>query len=107
MSEKTQAEQVSALLDDDGLEFEAEDGRSLDDLCKAYGARHTSNDICDDHFSFADGSAISVHGGAWDIGYPDCGCWRDNVRRFGHECARASVHGEIPALSEGDQNVGE
>jgi hypothetical protein len=82
----TQAEQVAAILGNDGLVFAAEDGRRLEDLCAratitkartrfdSETDRETVEEVSRGEqifdrirYTFSDGSAIVVAGDAWDI----------------------------------------
>ena len=76
---KTAAQQVSALLHDDGTIWETEDGASLDEVATGLGASYehrtenrggTGNEI----YSFGDGSRIIACEGAWDLGFTGCNC---------------------------------
>lgn len=75
----TLAEQVAARLDYDGLRWTTEDGIGLDALARVLNARidhhpHTAR-WHTYAYRFPDGSAITVAGDGWDLGYPDCWCW--------------------------------
>lgn len=75
----TTAQQVAALLDDDGQRWETRDGGvSLHDLATQNGARVTRRDGGDTRYDFCDGSAIVTCGGhGWDLALsPDCWCWQ-------------------------------
>ena len=86
----TTAETIAALLNDDGQQFDIDDGRTLSDLCEEHGAKieyaiQINNDDPDalpkweagfsgDYFAgdpiryaFPDGSAIVEAGDGWDI----------------------------------------
>ena len=76
----TDAEIVSARLDDDGLVWtERCTGLSLFELAAQLGAvieRHPRKpDTC--RILFQDDSIITTSGDAWDFGHPDCWCWQD------------------------------
>lgn len=73
---KTTAERVARMLGDDGTRFEAEDGRSLDELAEESGARITRHETKElwRHL-FPDGSAIVAAPGAWDIEGPTPFSW--------------------------------
>jgi hypothetical protein len=65
----TTAEQIAAMLGDDGQTWETEDGRSLDQLAEEYGAvtaTHPNKHYLT-RYLFNDGSAIVASEGAWDI----------------------------------------
>jgi len=72
----TIADQVAALLGDDGQVFETADGRTLADLAAEYGAEieRASHEAI--RYTWPDGSVIVEVGGAWDLGYPHCWCWQ-------------------------------
>jgi hypothetical protein len=77
----TVAELIAAALGHDGTCWATPDGVVLDDLIDLHGGRIT---VSHDSWRavFADGSAITVSGGAaWDIGYAGCWCWAGH----GHE----------------------
>lgn len=87
----TTAEKIAARYDNDGQRWRDTDGIDLDDACRAVGAqttwrggyriRYISNPRRHGdtyRYDFPDGSSITVAGAAWDIGYPDCFCWRDD-----------------------------
>jgi hypothetical protein len=77
----TAAELISAALGHDGTRWATPDGVTLDDLIDLHGGRIDVSYDCW-RAVFADGSAITVSGGAaWDIGYADCWCWAGH----GHE----------------------
>lgn len=90
MQKSTIAQTIAALLNEDGQQFETEDGRTLIDLCDEhdakieYAVRVHSDDpeplpqwvagFSGDHFSgdpvryeFPDGSAIVAAGDGWDF----------------------------------------
>lgn len=79
-STPTIAEQISALLDDDGQRWTARDGRDFDQLVADHGGAttewrdgwHTGDTY---RLVFRDGSIITVAGDAWDFGFADCWCW--------------------------------
>ena len=81
----TAAELIAAALGHDGQRWATPDGVTLDDLIDLHdgGIEHQPGIGCDSWRAvFADGSAITVSGGAaWDIGYADCWCWAGH----GHE----------------------
>ena len=72
----TKASEIANLLYDDGYRWETSDGLNLATLCEQSGGvyRRWSDDISS--WIFDDQSAITVSGYAWDLGYPDCGCWQ-------------------------------
>jgi hypothetical protein len=70
------AQQIANELGD-GMTFQTKDGRSLHSMAReahAYVERAGASDTY--RYDFADGSSITVAGGAWDLGYRDCFCWR-------------------------------
>lgn len=73
----TDAECVSAEMDDDGQRWEATDGRELAEVCEAYGGRAVGSQR-GVRWTFPDGSAIVESESAWDLGFSgldDCYCW--------------------------------
>jgi hypothetical protein len=75
----TTAEQISAIFDDDGSRATGRDGRKLLDVIEAHSPTTSrSDDRSATRYDFADGSAIIVAGGAWDLGIDGCSChcWR-------------------------------
>ncbi len=81
----TAAELIAAALGHDGTTWATPDGVVLDDLIDLHGgviAHHPeAPDVELYRAVFADGSALLVGVGAWDIGYATCWCWQGN----GHE----------------------
>ena len=74
----TTAEKIAARFDDDGLTTTDATGKSMCEVCSDAG-RVVRGQGVQQHLTqyiFADGSAITVADGAWDIGYTDCFCWR-------------------------------
>ena len=76
----TTAQIISAKLDNDGQKFDTVDGISIDTLCAdVHGAGYPS--FRDGHgtdtyrYNFADGSAIVVAGGCWDLSVDDYPCY--------------------------------
>ena len=83
----TIADGIAALLNNDGQQFETDDGRSLGDLCEAHGAsvehairihgdqgfrweagapnQHFAGDPI--RYVLPDGSAVVEHGDGWDL----------------------------------------
>lgn len=64
----TTAERIAELLLNDGMRFETEDGRTLDELTEEAGGhiiKHETDDLW--RHVFPDGSAIVMSPGAWDI----------------------------------------
>ena len=68
------AEKIAAKFSD-GMEFTGDDGSDLEDACLV-----CAEVICDgrnqSRYEFHDGSSITISGDEWDIGYPDCMCFR-------------------------------
>jgi len=89
----TAAELIAAALDNDGQRWITSDGVIMDDLIDLHDGRIECqpNTGCNSWRAvFADGSAITVSGGAaWDIGYAGCWCWQGN----GHENCTAGLEG--------------
>ena len=72
---KTIADQISALLHDDGQRWTSDSGETLAELCAKRGPRHITR-ADDERWVFEDGSVITACGGGWDLGYADCWCWQ-------------------------------
>jgi len=72
----TTAQTIAAQLGDDGQTYRTDDGRDLDELCEAAGAR-TDARGSSVRYDFPDGSSIvDSCGAAWDLGLPEgCHCW--------------------------------
>lgn len=88
---ETLAAQIAARLGDDGQNFEAEDGRRLDDIARAAGANE-EREAEFIRYTFRDGSAITVQAGvAWDLGYADCYCWQGAGHSSECEARRSEV----------------
>ena len=88
----TLAERASALFDDDGLCWTAEDGRDLNEVCHDLGAVTVIDDLRGARYHFADGSAIVAADEAWDLGYvgdeyEDCLCWQAAGPEHDETCA--------------------
>lgn len=80
MTMQTIAETISDALNGDGQVWTTADGATIDDLIRQHGGHHRQSDNIH-AYDFADGSTITIADGGWDIGYPDCYCWRG----LGHE----------------------
>lgn len=61
----TTAQKIATLLNDDGLNFEAEDGSTLAALCEAEDSL-IERDGEDWRYQFADGSALTGNASGWD-----------------------------------------
>jgi hypothetical protein len=72
---KTTADLISGWLGNDGQCLETDDGQTLDSLCDAR-AVNVTRDGDSARWVFDDGSVITAHGCAWDLGYRDCWCWQ-------------------------------
>ena len=73
---QTTAERVAALLGDDGMRFETEDGREFAELLEAEHATEQHDwTRSATRYLFPDGSAIVEQGGAWDIEGPTPFSW--------------------------------
>ncbi len=97
---KTTAEKIADLLDNDGQNFETDDGRILGDLLIGEGAvLKWSNKYAATRYTLPDGSSITIAGPAWDLGYPDCFCWQG----VGHtdDCTDPSFGGTIQRDPQG------
>ena len=81
MEEKSIAEKIAALLDDDGRKWVTRAGVSLEELVAEEHPR-TVREFTKVRWIFGDGSVITADGCAWDLGYPDCWCWQG----VGHTC---------------------
>lgn len=76
------ADQVAALLNNDGQVFRAKDGRWLDEIAKGFNPRVVIHGY-DIRYDFPDGSALLESGGAaWDLAFDGsssrCFCWSGN-----------------------------
>jgi len=81
------ARRISSMLGDDGQRWTTDDGRYLDEIAAELGGTRRREPLrSDDHYrwTFYDGSAVTCHGGYWDLGYQDCWCWEGE----GHTCGR-------------------
>jgi hypothetical protein len=86
----TSAEKVGEELKGDGMVFKTVDGRTLEELCEAAGARRSKPDNDSKRFDFKDGSSIIAKPGAWDYGMTGgCGCWAGDSNRHAEECTQA------------------
>ena len=88
---KTIAEIISAKFNDNGMCFEAEDGRLLLEVLEEECVRRSERSA-DVRYELSDESAIVVSGGGWDLGHPGahlrCWCWPTACGLSGHhpEC---------------------
>lgn len=72
---KTTAQKISAMFYNDGQRFKTKYGKSLFAACRERGTwPDTDGDA--ERWAFPDGSVITIAGEGWDLGYPDCFCWR-------------------------------
>ena len=73
----TTAQDIAALYGNDGQRFTASDGSELVDTLDCHG-KHDSQ-WGNDRWTFDDGSAIVIHGDAWDLvkdpDDPSCHCF--------------------------------
>ena len=74
----TLAETISRrYYSDDGQVWRDADGVALEDALETAGAmRERSNEHSAERYTLPDGSVITMQGGGWDYGYPDCWCWQ-------------------------------
>lgn len=73
----TTAHAIATALGMDGQRWITPDGVHLDDLAEAAGGgldRHPEDGAVA-RWSFPDGSALTLHGPAWDVGFLGCWCW--------------------------------
>jgi len=70
----TTAQEIADRFHDDGLCFTDASGWELADVCEAQGVRSWSPEHSAERYQFADGSAIIIQGGGWDLQHPDCTC---------------------------------
>ena len=93
----TQAQKIAERFGDDGQLWEDGDGASLVDALENAGGRCWSDLATNpQRWEFADGSAIIISDGAWDLGITstdsddrrDCTCWSEDgvTCRYPHEC---------------------
>jgi hypothetical protein len=88
----TAAQLIAAALGHDGQRWATPDGVTLDELIELHDGRIERRESRSSHeyrAIFADGSALTVCGGAWDIGYAGCWCWAGH----GHEDCTAGLEG--------------
>ena len=74
---KTTAQKIANRFNRDGQNFCDKKGKSLEEVCRKAGLKYpveTNPDFM--KFTFTDSSVIVIGGGAWDIGFPECGCWQ-------------------------------
>lgn len=72
---KTKAEQISTLLNDDGMCWASADGVDWMDLIDQHDGTPAYRDDSDTiRYDFSDGSALLDMTGGWDIGYQGCFC---------------------------------
>ena len=70
------AEKIAAKFSD-GMEFTGDDGSDLEDVCLNVAGGCMALDCGNaSRYVFDDGSSITISGDEWDIGYPDCMCFR-------------------------------
>jgi hypothetical protein len=77
MHARSQAQEISARYHDDSERWRDAEGVDIADALVAAGARRDSgrgNQAF--RYTLPDGSAITLAGDGWDIGYVDCFCWR-------------------------------
>lgn len=78
---KTTAQKISARFDDDGTNFfeSCSPCAHIVDVCESLCVRVDREidkaEVSATRYTFADDSAITISGGAWDLVYPDCFCW--------------------------------
>jgi hypothetical protein len=80
----TSAQHIADLLSNDGQRWATHDDVQMDELIDLHGGaieRRSGASSDEWRAVFPDGSAITVSGGAWDIGYAGCWCWAGH----GHE----------------------
>lgn len=74
----TTAQQISEQFHNDGQCWENDDTH-IDAACAtAGGTRDWEYGYGTDSYrwTFRDGSCLTMHGDAWDYGYPECFCWQ-------------------------------
>ena len=75
MNKDSTAETIGALFNDDGQQHETSDGQTIDEVCRANGAR-PDREGEKARYEFADGSSIIITTEAWDYGLPGgCHCF--------------------------------
>jgi len=78
---KTTAEQIADRLGNDGMTWETEDGITLAGLARSQGSRiEAEANGARVRYAFADGSAIVVAGGAWDVEGPTPFSWAGGMQ---------------------------
>lgn len=80
MTKMSTAQEISALLDDNGQRFERDDGTNIDALCDQRNGTWSYRDGYGTdtyRIDFGDGSAIVVAGAGWDLAPKGCEqfCW--------------------------------
>lgn len=81
----TIASQIADMFDNDGMNFELDNGRTLHDVCKAnaalaFGCQHHVSGA--DRYVFSDGTSIVILGDGWDIGFTEEEADEDETKRF-------------------------
>lgn len=64
---KTTAETISSLLNDDGMTWETDDGRHMNDLLDEFDGEKVAGKAGDAVYRFSDGSAIFTVENYWDL----------------------------------------
>lgn len=73
---RTAAQVISARFGDDGQRWTDAEGVHIEDVCAAEGDRVRNDERDCTRYVFGDGSAITIAGGGWDLGYAECSCWQ-------------------------------
>jgi hypothetical protein len=80
------AAQIAAKFTD-GTRFTSRSGDTLTELCE-WNCKHSEPTSDRSHrWTFADGSAIVIHGDCWDLGFSECWCMAGNGH--GEDCISA------------------
>ena len=79
----TTAEKIAKQFDNDGTVWHDAHGSHLQAVCALYDGKVSIFDKGSiSRHVFDDGSAITISGDAWDLGYRECNCWQG----IGHTC---------------------
>jgi hypothetical protein len=109
----TIAEKIAERFGNDGERWEDEKGENIAEVCAQICDMNAGVHqwkctyvpgitVCDSYrFVFDDGSVITMHGGAWDLGYRQCWCWEG--AGHGDDCEiRKNLMASIEDLRKGD-----
>lgn len=90
MTTDTQAAWISEQFNNDGQQFEDEQGNHIETICKETCVVRATRDDQTYRYEFADGSAIVIAGDGWDIGFRGhelpCWCWPSAHPEHADDC---------------------